>query len=1176
MNMHLRRILGIFLFAIFLVTSGIVFFVEPLVKAAPLDLLPSETITIDATGSVTPIDTRVRGTNLPAWLNPTRFADTTFHARTRASGTTLMRIPGGSWSNYYDWLACERGGQGIDAESECYWPWASRPTDFIDFLQATGQEAMYTVNMNNTAKEAAALVAFFNGSVDDNRTIGTDIWGRDWGTVGDWARLRRDNGNPEPLTIKLWEVGNELYGGNQGSGKDCTAWGWENVWTCDGTEYANGIGSGISRRQGYLEFREAMRAVDPTIQVGAIGVAYRSEWSNWGNEVVAAAGDVMDFYTIHHYAYFQQPASYADALAQPQQTWSSIMADAQAAFDIHAGGREVPIAVTEHNLFSVQEQDNNQWMTRAVNALFMADTIGQMQQHGVAMANQWDLANGTAANGTDYGLMKEDGFARNPQYYVFPLWDRFGDAMLPVTSSRSAETTLSVYAGRIDDQTLSLLAINKTGSSLDTTIAIDGVAAINGGTVDVVSATSLGSQSVTFNGVADPSDDLANAPGAALPGSEVPFSFSFAPYSITLLQMSTSDVVPTAAPTQPVTETPLMPTATAMPTVTPGTNPTGEALVYSDALAAGWNNWSWNTSADFATTSPRQSGSAAVAVTHDTAWAGFYLHTDAPLTVDAYDTLRFWVHGGSTGGQQVSVWLRDSSGNGSSATAVTPQAGTWTQVELPLDGLDGLSDIADIIWQDSSGSAQPTFYLDEIAFLNGATPVAPTATATSTAEPTATATQTAEPTAEPTATPTQTAEPTATTEPTTEPTVAPTATATQTAEPTATATGTAEPTATATSTPEPTATPDNPSGSAAPIYTDALASEWVNWSWNTSSNFDNTTPRQSGSASIAVTYDAGWSGFYLHTDAALPTAEYDTLRFWVHGGDTGGQQISVWLRDSNGQGTPGLSVTPQANTWTLVELPIEGLTDIADITWNENSGSAQPTFYLDEVVLLDSAAAEASAPQPTATVEPTVEPTATATVTVEPTATAASNDTDAPFLEENGSVVIEAEHFAASLPGSGSFANHTWESTTAYGDAVAAAMEVLPNSGANTQLQTSGPQLRYAINFSTAGDYYVYVRGYAPASAGNNDSIHVGLDGSAVTTHSGRGLTSFRDSGFTWQNRHSNSATRITIPAPGVYTFDLWMREDGTVIDRIWLTTASDAVANGSSSDGPPESPRTQ
>lgn len=110
----------------------------------------------------------------------------------------------------------------------------------------------------------------------------------------------------------------------------------------------------------------------------------------------------------------------------------------RSAFAANVGGRAIPVGVTEHNLFSAQDQDNQQLLTRAVNALYVADTIGQMIQQGVVMANQWALANGRAGNGTEYGLIHEDNnWYHSPQYYVYPLWSRFGGQMLPVVSSRS-------------------------------------------------------------------------------------------------------------------------------------------------------------------------------------------------------------------------------------------------------------------------------------------------------------------------------------------------------------------------------------------------------------------------------------------------------------------------------------------------------------------------------------------------------------------------------------------------------------------------------------------------------------------------------------------------------------------------------------------------------------------
>lgn len=497
-------------------------------------------ITIAAAAQPQPIDRRVLGTNLPAWIGADKTEDETFIARTIAAGVTLIRIPGGSWSNGYDWLACETG-TGISGDSEaCWsWPWGLRPTDFLNFIKATGTEAMYTVNLNGTAKEAAALVAFFNGSVDDDREIGLDVRGRDWGRVSDWAQLRRDQGNPEPLPIRYWEIGNEIYGGQQSMGADCLSWGWEEVWTCDGREYVNGIGQGEERREGFLEFRAAMQAVDPTIQVGAVGVSPQADWGEWGVEVIEEAGTALDFYIIHQYAYFDPPATYAAMLAEPQQTWPAIMANANEAFGAVGNGRIPPIAITEYNLFSVQEQDNQQMMKQAVNMLFLADTIGQMLQNGVAMANQWNLANGEAGNGTDYGLMHAETFYRYPQYYVFPLWSRFGEALLPVTASMPADSVLSIYAGRVDDRTISLLVINKTGTAVPSEIYLDGLqTAAVAVFADVVQAASLDSEAVTFNGLSEPADDLADAPALSLGTLSNPLSYTFAPYSITFLQIA--------------------------------------------------------------------------------------------------------------------------------------------------------------------------------------------------------------------------------------------------------------------------------------------------------------------------------------------------------------------------------------------------------------------------------------------------------------------------------------------------------------------------------------------------------------------------------------------------------------------------------------------------------------
>lgn len=518
-------------------------------------------ITIQANGPITPVAARLRASNLPAWLGTARLSDATFRARTAASGLTLLRMPGGSWSNDYGWLSCELGQNAPD-RLDCgdnWQPWVARPRDFIAFLAATGMEGAWVVSPNGTAHEAAAAVAYFNGHITDTRTIGVDIRGTDWYTVGHWAALRAAGGHPEPVGIRLWEFGNEVYGSRPDVGGNlCQPWGWENTWTCDGYEYVYGKGSGASRREGYMEFRAAMKEVDPTIEVGAVGYEWpgaptdgQSHWdtfAGWGSRVLsttASAAADLDFYVVHPYPYYELPADLAAVLANPQTHWPAIFTAIYEAFDAYAAGRRAPIAVTEFNLVSVQDQDNHQLMTRAVNALFLADSIGQAAKHGASILAQWDLANGRASNGTEYGLLHEDRrYYRAPQYYVYPLWARFGSQMVPATSTLSAATQLSVYAGRVDDDTISLLAINKTSAPITATIVVDGFGALAGGKVWDVRATDLLAQSVVYNGSDYPSDALDEAP-ATLAVSGPAVMHVLPPYSIVLLHLERATLLPT-------------------------------------------------------------------------------------------------------------------------------------------------------------------------------------------------------------------------------------------------------------------------------------------------------------------------------------------------------------------------------------------------------------------------------------------------------------------------------------------------------------------------------------------------------------------------------------------------------------------------------------------------------
>ncbi len=191
-------------------------------------------------------------------------------------------------------------------------------------------------------------------------------------------------------------------------------------------------------------------------------------------------------------------------------------------------------------------------MTRVVNLLFIADTIGQMVMNGVSMSNQWDLVNGRGSTGTEYGLLWVDkNFQRAPQYYALHLWSQFGSSLLLVASNVSAASTLSVYAGRRSTTVITVFAINKAGAPVTARVSLQGAVAVSAVANTAVGA-SLTDQTVTFNNVPDAQikDDLSNAPAIRVPISGASFAYSFASNSVTLLVITVkaqSDSLPTFA-----------------------------------------------------------------------------------------------------------------------------------------------------------------------------------------------------------------------------------------------------------------------------------------------------------------------------------------------------------------------------------------------------------------------------------------------------------------------------------------------------------------------------------------------------------------------------------------------------------------------------------------------------
>jgi hypothetical protein len=163
--------------------------------------------------------------------------------------------------------------------------------------------------------------------------------------------------------------------------------------------------------------------------------------------------------------------------------------------------------------------------------------------------------------------------------------------------------------------------------------------------------------------------------------------------------------------------------------------------------------------------------------------------------------------------------------------------------------------------------------------------------------------------------------------------------------------------------------------------------------------------------------------------------------------------------------------------------------------------------------------------------------------------------------EPIGLVVLEAEHPTGRAQGS-ELADHAWSEVQNDSASGGKAMEATPNSGAGVIDRITGPRLDYSVKFTTPGTYFVWLRLLGPS--GQDDSIHAGLDGRPASfggigmCHSGYGQ-------WAWVNTVWDRQGKVTVEVSqtGLHTFNLWMREDGVMVDKIVLTTDPNFTPSG-------------
>jgi hypothetical protein len=134
-------------------------------------------------------------------------------------------------------------------------------------------------------------------------------------------------------------------------------------------------------------------------------------------------------------------------------------------------------------------------------------------------------------------------------------------------------------------------------------------------------------------------------------------------------------------------------------------------VVYADALATDWNDYSYTGTYNFANTTPVQVGSNSIKATYG-GWGGVNIKKGTDLNVSGFTSIRFWVQG--EGSYLIRLRLSTNLGNKDYEFTTTT---SWQQITVTLSSLGSPSTVESITLQSRSATSGRVVYYDQIEFV---------------------------------------------------------------------------------------------------------------------------------------------------------------------------------------------------------------------------------------------------------------------------------------------------------------------------------------------------------------------------------------------------------------------------------------------------------------------------
>ena len=421
----------------------------------------------------------------------------------RVAGITLARYPGNHGvADLYHW-STRATSRYKGADTAYFAPESSFP-NFAQLAEKLGQAVIvvnYGANFDGTGggepAEAAAWVAYANGDPANTHALGKDSTGQDWHTAGYWAALRgqaplaSDDGlnflrmqHPRPFGFKLWQVGDEVYnngyyGGDHTGNPDLH--GPAPAGPKDFAKLKNEPElSPSAYAENFKAFAQAMKAVDPSIQVGAAltvppdpALRDRTVWVDgkeqsdpsawaaamwgidWNHEVLKGACADLDFVTFDWTLQPLLPPDWktlneSDLLTNTRSSFSIIINSMLGDYGKYCPQGHLPkLAFAPAGIAS--------WVNVVhpeIQALWIADTYAMLIESGTLSIDWTEMYGDT--------MLSADRKKMGPAFYGLQMLHILahspGDALLDASSSSAL---LGVHATRRRDGYVGLMLVNK-------------------------------------------------------------------------------------------------------------------------------------------------------------------------------------------------------------------------------------------------------------------------------------------------------------------------------------------------------------------------------------------------------------------------------------------------------------------------------------------------------------------------------------------------------------------------------------------------------------------------------------------------------------------------------------------------------------------------------------------